>query len=133
MLRRREFSGQENRWHHHDRLARTGDFGRGRACSVRSYRRPQEPPVSNDLALDFSAAAGNQTDGMQYGPAASVARPKSTVGRRTARRRARRAKLFLLQGNRLYWFLTILAATAVAAIIVGRMMIASGAGPGLSH
>jgi hypothetical protein len=33
----------------------------------------------------------------------------------------------------LYWFLTILAATAVAAIIVGRIIVASGAGPGLSQ
>jgi len=39
----------------------------------------------------------------------------------------------LLQGNRLYWFLTILAATAVAAWVVTRVMIASGAGPGLVH
>jgi hypothetical protein len=44
-----------------------------------------------------------------------------------------KARLFVLRGNRLFWFLTILAATAVAAVIVGRMMIASGAGPGLSH
>ena len=29
-----------------------------------------------------------------------------------------RAKPFLLRGNRLYWFLTILAATAVAALII---------------
>ncbi len=46
---------------------------------------------------------------------------------------ARKAKYFLLQGNRLYWFLTILAATAVAAVIVGRMMIASGTGPGFTR
>jgi hypothetical protein len=44
-----------------------------------------------------------------------------------------KARLFVLRGNRLFWFLTVLAATAVAAVIVGRMMIASGAGPGLSH
>ena len=47
-------------------------------------------------------------------------------------RLTRRAKPFLLKGNRLFWFLTILAATAVAAIIIGRMIIGSGAGPGLS-
>jgi hypothetical protein len=40
---------------------------------------------------------------------------------------------FFLRGNRLYWFLTILAATAVATLILGRMMIASGTGPGLTH
>jgi hypothetical protein len=48
-------------------------------------------------------------------------------------RAPKKAKLFVLRGNRLFWFLTILAATAIAAVIVGRMMIASGAGPGLSH
>ncbi len=34
--------------------------------------------------------------------------------------RATRAKLFILRGNRLFWFLTILAATAIAALIVSR-------------
>jgi hypothetical protein len=58
---------QENRWHHHDRLARTGDLGGSCARSLRSFRRPQEPPVSNDLALAFSAAAGNQDDGSSTG------------------------------------------------------------------
>jgi hypothetical protein len=42
-------------------------------------------------------------------------------------------KPFLLQGNRLYWFLTILAATAVAAWVITRVMIASGAGSGVTH
>lgn len=37
-----------------------------------------------------------------------------------------RVPRFVLQGNRLYWFLTILAATAVAAWIVTRTLIASG-------
>jgi hypothetical protein len=44
-----------------------------------------------------------------------------------------RAKPFLLQGNRLFWFLTILAATAVAALVITRVMIANGAGPGLTR
>jgi hypothetical protein len=35
---------------------------------------------------------------------------------------------FLVRGNRLYWFLTILAATAVAAIIIARALITTGAG-----
>jgi hypothetical protein len=34
---------------------------------------------------------------------------------------------FRLEGNRVYWFLTILAATAVAAWIVTRMLILEGA------
>jgi len=44
-----------------------------------------------------------------------------------------RARPFLLRGNRLYWFLTILAATAVAAVIITRAMIFSGASNGLTH
>ena len=44
-----------------------------------------------------------------------------------------RARPFLLRGNRLYWFLTILAATAVAALIITRAMILSGANNGLTH
>ena len=59
-------------------------------------------------------------------------REATALAERTARL-PRKAKTFFLQGNRLYWFLTILAATAVASVIVGRMMIASGAGPGLTH
>jgi hypothetical protein len=38
-----------------------------------------------------------------------------------------------LKGNRLFWFLTILAATAVAALVITRVMIANGAGPGLAR
>jgi hypothetical protein len=33
----------------------------------------------------------------------------------------------------LYWFLTILAATAVAALIITRAMILNGASNGLTH
>ena len=44
-----------------------------------------------------------------------------------------RARPFLLRGNRLYWFLTILAATAVAALIITRAMIVNGASNGLTH
>ena len=44
-----------------------------------------------------------------------------------------RAKPFLLKGNRLFWFVTILAATAVAALVITRVMIANGAGPGLTR
>ena len=43
------------------------------------------------------------------------------------------ARPFLLRGNRLYWFLTILAATAVAALIITRAIILSGASNGLTH
>jgi hypothetical protein len=39
---------------------------------------------------------------------------------------------FLTRGNRLYWALTILAATAIAAWIITRTLITSGAGAPLS-
>src|SRR5262249_34568105 len=64
--------------------------------------------------------------------ASTVSQASSTVASGPSRA-ARKAKPFLLEGNRLYWFLTILAATAVAAIIVGRIIVASGPGPGLSQ
>src|SRR5207248_82029 len=38
-----------------------------------------------------------------------------------------------LEGNRLFWFLTILAATAVAALIITRLLILNGAGPGVTR
>jgi len=42
---------------------------------------------------------------------------------------ASRPRLLQLEGNRLFWFLTILAATAVASIIVTRSLVLQGAGP----
>ena len=36
------------------------------------------------------------------------------------------------RGNRLFWFLTILAATAVATSIITRVLIVSAAGPGVA-
>jgi hypothetical protein len=44
-----------------------------------------------------------------------------------------RPRLPRLDGNRLFWFLTILFATAMAAWIVTRMLILDGAGPGLTR
>lgn len=38
----------------------------------------------------------------------------------------RKPGLFRLEGNRLFWFLTILAATAVASAVVTRMLILHG-------
>jgi hypothetical protein len=68
-------------------------------------------------------------------PAGSMGTSRAQATTATERPRLTRRKTlpFFLRGNRLYWFLTILAATAVATVIVGRMMIASGAGPGLTH
>ena len=123
---------RKNRWRHHDRLAGTDVGGGRRAGSLWSIRRAQEPPVPDDLALDFSAAADGQTGEVNARLHTLHARkPPRSAERLRLRRRTRLP--FFLQGNRLYWFLTILAATAVATMILGRMMIASGTGPGLTH
>ncbi len=45
----------------------------------------------------------------------------------------RGSRHFILQGNRLFWFLTILAATAVAAWIITRLLILNGTGPAITH
>ncbi len=45
----------------------------------------------------------------------------------------RKRRMFQLEGNRLFWFLTILAATAVATAIVTRMLILHEAGPLPTH
>ena len=54
----------------------------------------------------------------------SPARPAHEEAQAGSRRG--RVPRFVLQGNRLYWFLTILAATAVATWIVTRTLIVSG-------
>jgi hypothetical protein len=41
----------------------------------------------------------------------------------------KKSRIPQLDGNRLFWFLTILAATAVATMIVTRSLILQGAGP----
>jgi hypothetical protein len=59
--------------------------------------------------------------------------PRARSASATAAAMLPRPKPFLLRGNRLFWFLTILAATAVAAWIVTRVIIVSTAGPGVTH
>jgi hypothetical protein len=49
------------------------------------------------------------------GPAAAIGRARRIPG------------AFLVRGNRVYWFLTILAATAVATLIIAKALISSGA------
>jgi hypothetical protein len=44
-----------------------------------------------------------------------------------------RPRRLSLEDNRVFWFLTIVAATGVAAWIVTRLLILHGAGPGLTH
>ena len=46
---------------------------------------------------------------------------------------AGRPRVLQLDGNRLFWFLTILAATAVAAWIVTRLLILHGTDPGVAR
>ena len=126
--------GQENRWHHHDRIARTGALGGGRACAVWSIGCSEKPPVPDDLAVDLPAAADVPPGGVVAGCTRFTPASNRIGNTRAAPFPGKRkARPFLLQGNRLYWFLTILAATAVATMIVGRMMISSGTGPGLAH
>jgi len=72
-----------------------------------------------------------QSGGLRV-PAPAEQRSTATPASSRPGRRGR-AKLFLLKGNRLFWFLTILAATAVAALVITRVMIASGAGPGVTR
>jgi hypothetical protein len=56
-----------------------------------------------------------------------------STGDATSSRPSGRFRPFVLEGNRLFWFLTILAATAVAAWIITRQLILSGGGPGITH
>jgi hypothetical protein len=84
------------------------------------------PWISPQRRINKPAAASSR--------AAPASRAQSSVAPGRSRPAPpRKAKLFVLRGNRLFWFLTVLAATAVAAVIVGRMIVASGAGPGLAH
>jgi len=67
-------------------------------------------------------------------PSRSSTSGRSAAGTSTAipRSASRIPGAFLVRGNRLFWFLTILAATAVAALIIGRTLIMSGRGTTLS-
>ena len=53
---------------------------------------------------------------------------RASASATTARGRSRIPGAFLVRGGRWYWLLTILAATAVAALIIGRTLIMSGNG-----
>ena len=64
--------------------------------------------------------------GLRTASAAQAADPSSTPARGSSRR-------LRLEENRVFWFLTIVAATGVAAWIVTRLLILQGAGPGLTH
>lgn len=66
---------------------------------------------------------GNVAGPRRDGPDASSPSPGVDAGI------VRKPRLFQLEGNRLFWFLTILAATAVATTILTRSLIFHGNGP----
>jgi hypothetical protein len=91
-------------------------YGRSGVLKSRQFQtiRPWISPARRTMGKSRAARAS----------AESRARPtRDTVGDKSPRV----TRSFLLKGNRLYWFLTILAATAVAAWVITRVMIASGA------
>jgi hypothetical protein len=61
--------------------------------------------------------------GLRAAPTNRAAEPPAPAATRRLR----------LDENRVFWFLTIVAATGVAAWIVTRLLILHSAGPGLSH
>jgi hypothetical protein len=75
-------------------------------------RKPVRPGTGGDARHD-GLGASSSSPGAAAGP----------VGRR---------RVLQLEGNRLFWFLTILAATAVATTIITRSLILQGGNP-LSH
>ncbi len=68
--------------------------------------------------------------GAAGGPRRDIPSPSSAP---TGGALTRKPRLFQLEGNRLFWFLTILAATAVASVIVTRLLILHSAGPVPTH
>jgi hypothetical protein len=95
-------------------------YGRTGVLKSRRFQaiKPWISPVRRTSGRSGNAPANAQSG--STGDAASARPP-------------RRRKLFVLEGNRLFWFLTILAATAVTAWIITRQLIVSGAGPGITH
>ena len=100
---------------HHDRPARALVDRDGRAGALWPDGRAQEPAGEDHHAL---ALSGPPDDGQACGrgsPTAAVpGRPSRIPG------------AFLTRGNRFYWFVTIMAATAVAALIIARTLIMRG-------
>jgi hypothetical protein len=93
----------------------------GRSGVLRSQRFqsiwPWIAPVRR--TSDRSRVARGPASGPRQAAQSAKSSPRG-VGARPRRLR--------LDGNRLFWFLTILAATAVAAWIVTRLLILNGAG-----
>ena len=81
---------------------------------ISPFRRPVARPVSSRGAVSARPLEGAASDST---------RPSGRS----------KTKLFSLEGNRLFWFVTVLAATAVAAWIVTKTLIVSGASAGTSR
>ena len=72
-------------------------------------------------------AGGKRPGGTGAGPSPAAPRPSATAARPVQEVPG----AFLLRGGRLVWILTFLAATAMAAWIITRTLISSGAATGL--
>jgi len=99
-------------------------YGRSGVLKSRQFRTiwPWLSPVRRPVARSVSPRGA-----VSARPSAAAASESTSPSRRS------KTKLFLLEGNRLFWFVTILAATAVAAWIVTKTLIVSGAGAGTSR
>jgi len=95
-------------------------YGRTGVLKSRRFQaiKPWISPVRRTSGRSANAPAGTQS---------------RSSGDATSGRLSGRLKPFVLEGNRLFWFLTILAATAVAAWVITRQLIVSGAWPGITH
>jgi hypothetical protein len=95
-------------------------YGRSGVIRSRQFQSvwPWIAPVRRKPGRPATGGSPRQ-DGAGPSPASPVA-ATGTGGR---------PRLFQLEGNRLFWFLTILAATAVATTIVTRSLILQGSPP----
>jgi hypothetical protein len=99
-------------------------YGRSGVLKSRQFRTiwPWISPMRRPVAR----TAGSRAAGLAQA-LAGAARESTRPSDRSKKR------LFSLEGNRLFWFVTILAASAVAAWIVTKVMIMSGAAAQPSH
>jgi len=96
---------------------RSGVFKSRQFQTIRPWISPVRRPTGRTRPGQAPAGSRRATESQPSQPTPSRARPRP----------------FLLRGNRLFWFLTILAATAVAALIITRLLILNGLGSGLTR
>ncbi len=96
-------------------------YGRSGVLKSRQFRTiwPWISPVRRPVARTVGSRAAGLAQTLA-GAASDSAAPSN--------RSKLKKRFFSLEGNRLFWFMTILAATAVAAWIVTKTLIGSGAG-----